>query len=389
MGIWDNQIFVNPLELKAGNPKTALSRLGASQKGQLLGKVSPPIRERAAAHKQEVGAMSVKVEYYRTAQSDSLITAVWDETSKMWSVQMLLPEKVRTDIHLHLGQKASFKCVGLRHPKFNAYKGVQVGTSGQRQLFRQGGFHAEFWDVGWENGNFGGTLLIWGKHLGHLFGLLRKLLGERIDMASEVESNLRFDVLPVSFIRTPDRRSGKTIKERVGSICADGLLAWNIRLALYRMRRTGQPVGDQMSVDCCTGGYRYNFFNAGLGGCFSGETVVVIPRLDVLKRGSNRTYHIDSGAEFRNARINWDERASTLLVPTTIKGDMREVMVLGQILPQDLVFIVYQSVFGPYESDNEIKDICGSYGVECRVGERYQVHESLSREILPLEWRRI
>lgn len=334
--------------------------------------------------------MSVKVEYYQTAWSDSLVTAVWDETSGLWSVQLLLPETIRQTLSILIGERAGFKSVGSRNPTYLTNRDVQVGTSGQRQLFRRGSFHAEYWKVSRENGGFGGTLLVWGRHLGQLLGLLRKLLGEPINKATEVASNLRFGTLPISFIRVPDRRSGMKITDRVASICADGMLAWNVRLALYRMSGTGQPIGDQMTVDCLTGGHRYNFFHAGLGtaGCFSGEMVAVVPRLEVLKRGSIRTHHTDSGATAREARINRNERASTLLAPMNNTERIQEVLVLGQIPPKDLVFIVQRGAYTPLEICNEIEETCGGYGVECYTGERGAAYELMSGRILPLNWRR-
>jgi hypothetical protein len=325
--------------------------------------------------------MSVKVGYYRTVRSDSLVTAVWDDVSQFWSVQLLLPEKVRMFAHLLLG-KAGFTQVGQRAPKYKGDKDVQVGTSGQRLLFRNGRFHAEYWSPMMENGTaWGGTLLLWGRHLGQLFGLLRKLIEEPVQKMQEVETGIWTRTLPVSYIRPPKHESGQTLADRIASICTDGLLAWNIRLALYRMRKIGQPIGDQMSVDCDTGGYRYSFFNEGRGGCFSAEPVAVVPRAGVLRRGSIRSYHTDSGAYYASSKINPDERASTLLAPNGRNGEgVREVLVLGQIRPADLIFMVERYLWGT--GTEKINEICQQHGVECHVGDMSFIYGTLAQQIL-------
>lgn len=326
--------------------------------------------------------MAVKTEFYRAANSDSLVTAVWDDVSRMWSVQVLLPEALRRIFpHVELGKRAGFVQVGTRQPKYTGGKGVQVGTSGQRLLFRNGRFHAEYWPERTENGAaWGGTVMMWGAHLGQLFGLLRKFLQEPIERIREGETDAWLGSLPVSYIRAPMHGSGLKLADRIASIAQEGLLAWNVRFALYRMRGMGQPVGDQMSVDCVTGSYRYNFFNRGLGGVFSGEPVAVVPRIGVMRRVSNRTYHTDSGAHYTSSRINDDERVSRLFAPDDQNSsDVVEFLVLGQIVPQDLILMV--SSYGGISS--EVKAISEKYGVECHVGDMYSTYAMLKQQILP------
>jgi hypothetical protein len=336
--------------------------------------------------------MAVKVEYYRTARSDSLVTAVWDDVSRMWSVQLLLPEAIRRlSPDLQLSKRAGFEQVGTRQPKYTAHKGVQVGTSGRRVLFRNGRFHAEYWPEQAENGvAWGGTLMLWGGHLGQLFRLLRKFLQEPIEVIREAETDewLRLMILPVSYIRRPAPGPGQklardqTLVNRVAAIASEGMLAWNVRLALYRMRGQGQPVGDQFSVDQVTGSYRYTFFNRGLWGVFSEEPVAVVPRLSVLRRVSNRTHHTDSGAHYTSSRINEDERASRLFAQDwRNSSDVVEFLVLGQIAPQDLIFMVRHRTFGGFKTD-EIRAICEQHGMEVHVGDMGSIYQQLRQQIL-------
>lgn len=309
--------------------------------------------------------MAVKVEYYQTAKSGLLITAVWDGSTQMWSCQWT-PEAQMPNSAFDLSNIERFKDLGFRPaaerlPRYQvSAKSVQVGTSGQRILFRKEGYHLEYWLCDPRNGQWAGSVILWGKQLPWLFAIMRKHFGEAIVRVFETPVRLKVYSQPITYIRRAIRLGKGEIPflKRIESICQEGLLAWNVRLALYRMRGLGQPVGDQMTVDCLSGGWRYIFFNYGAGAIFAGEPVGIVPRQEVLQRSSNRWHLHDSGATQTQIAQTGSLAKVVLAAQTTpLTSQHQEFLVLGQIQPRDMVVLT---------RDQQVMEICAKYGVEYR-----------------------
>ena len=332
--------------------------------------------------------MSVKVEYHRGAQSDTFITAVYDSLSQSWSVQANL-RYVRANARyagdwdlIKTMARLGFSLRRKKAPTYETLKPVQVGTSGQRSYFRNGNCCAEYWSITHKpgrNSRWGDSLLVWGKvPLGHLMRQMRRLLQEPVERVVERSRPYPLDRLPVSYIRPPI--GGKAITDRIQSILDDGLLAWNIRLAVYRMRGQGQPRGDQMSSDNHTGGYRYNFFDVGTYSVFGSSNVAVVPRTPVLRRASMRWNNGDSGSELNGPIHCTDDTATetfrdpvSWVIPQCNTTGVVECLVLGRIPANELVFLTTLP---------EVAQLCQDVGVECYLGPIRESHEILSLVVL-------
>ncbi len=325
----------------------------------------------------------MRVRYYRMAASDILLTAVYDGSS--WSLQGTFPASELTEkaVSAQIRQQGYAPYVERRPVYYVPGKTVGVGTSGQRTLFKKKTLRLEYWDGSSKNGLFANSLLLWGKtHLGELLTEWRKLFNEKIEEVKEERtSRYPFSQLPVHFVRERHwTRRGELslLEKRIRGIASHGLSAWNVRLALYRMQGQGQPIGDQVSADCLTGGWRYIFFYGDLfvATAFKGESTLVLPQANVLRRPSARWYSGDSGISQSKGLLQSSCKTSELLGEVQWPSQaQQEYLVLGHIPASELVILT---------SNQLVNDMAAQLGMECHcvAGPIDRAYERLSRQIL-------
>lgn len=301
----------------------------------------------------------MKTAYFKTSRTGLLVTTVYDHQTEQWGIQVTDPDR-EPGFHL---EGNGLRLSNFRLPGYRGDVPVGVGTGGQRIHFESDALKAEYWPVSPKNGLWGGSLLVWGaSHLGQLLKLMRGLLDEQLDEVSEVRADRPAGFLPTHFVREilPYQRK-RTLVSRMEGILTDGLIPWNLRLALRRMRGEGMPVGDQISSEHITGGYRYNFFNMSFNGCFSASPVCIVPKRCVVLRSSCRYHHADSGANKVPGSVGGKATADVLFRPEAIPPTAYagEFLVHGQIAPSEMIVITICQ---------DVVEACRAHTVECRHG---------------------
>lgn len=311
----------------------------------------------------------MKVRYFCGTQTGLVVTAVFDHQTAQWSAQVTVDSELGFNL-----EKSGFVVSAYRAPTFLADRAqVGYGTGGQRVLLRKDKLKAECWTAEERNGLWGGTLLVWGaNHLDPLLKIMRNVMSEKLADVQDSRIERSKGFLLTHFVRTSlPHQTTDTLLPRMKSILTDGLASWNVRVALWRMRGDGMPVGDQMSSDCITGGFRYNFFNMSYGGCFTGSPVCIVPKKYVIQRSSCRYYSGDSGSNRVRGSIHDSPTIKLfepLEIPSTSSG---EFLIHGHVAPSEMVVLT---------SKEDVAEECERVGVDFRFGWMSEMYRKMKEE---------